>query len=69
MVSATTVHSAADRLDDVERQHIVNVLERGGWRIDRKGHAAELLGLRPSTLRSQMEKLGISRPPPDPSRP
>ena len=33
-----------------------------GWKIDGKGHAAEKLGLHPNTLRSRMQKLGISRP-------
>jgi hypothetical protein len=33
----------------------VRELERGGWRIDGKGRAAQILGLRPSTLRSPME--------------
>jgi DNA-binding NtrC family response regulator len=51
-----------DRLEQVERTHILAVLERCGWRIDGHGHAAERLGLRPSTLRSRMQKLGIARP-------
>ncbi len=63
VTSATTARRSADRLDHVEREHILRVLERCGWRIDGKGHAAEILGLQPSTLRSRMEKLGIRRPP------
>jgi formate hydrogenlyase transcriptional activator len=52
----------ADRLDQVDRAHIVRVLERCGWRIDGRGHAAEILGLHPNTLRSRMQRLGITRP-------
>jgi transcriptional regulator of acetoin/glycerol metabolism len=52
----------ADRLDQVDRAHILRVLERCGWRIDGRGHAAEILGLHPNTLRSRMHRLGIARP-------
>ena len=53
---------AHERLDDVQRAHIRQVLEGCDWKIDGKGHAAEKLGLNPSTLRSWMERLGITRP-------
>jgi len=54
--------AGGDRLDHIEREHIVRVLDRCGWRIDGRGHAAEALGLHPNTLRSRMQKLGIRRP-------
>jgi formate hydrogenlyase transcriptional activator len=54
---------ALERLDDVQRAHIRSVLESCSWKIDGKGHAADKLGLNPSTLRSWMERLGITRPP------
>ena len=50
------------RLDHVDREHILRVLEQHGWRIHGTGHAAEALGLHPNTLRSRMKRLGISRP-------
>jgi len=49
-------------LVDVERRHITSVLETTRWRIEGVGGAAHLLGLKPSTLRSRMLKLGIARP-------
>ncbi|HEX2453611.1 MAG TPA: sigma 54-interacting transcriptional regulator [Vicinamibacterales bacterium] len=49
-------------LVDVERRHITSVLETTRWRIEGVGGAAHLLGLKPSTLRSRMLKLGIGRP-------
>jgi len=49
-------------LEEVERRHIRDVLERVQWRISGKGGAAEILGLLPTTLHSRMKKLGISRP-------
>lgn len=49
-------------LAEVERAHIEAVLEQTGWRIRGSGGAAEILGLRPTTLDSRMKKLGIVRP-------
>jgi transcriptional regulator with GAF, ATPase, and Fis domain len=49
-------------LEEVERDHILSVCERCGWRINGKGNAAERLGINPNTLRSRMQKLGIARP-------
>ncbi|MCL7972801.1 MAG: sigma 54-interacting transcriptional regulator, partial [marine benthic group bacterium] len=50
-------------LDVVERQHIQNVLESTGWKIEGDEGAAVRLGLKPSTLRSRMKKHGIRRTP------
>jgi len=52
----------AGTLDDVERQHIESVLNQVNWRIQGEGGAARILKMNPSTLRSRMQKLGISRP-------
>jgi len=49
-------------LEDMERRHIVKALEKNGWRVGGKGGAAEVLGLKRSTLYSKMKKLGIHRP-------
>jgi transcriptional regulator with GAF, ATPase, and Fis domain len=46
-------------LREVERQHMVAVLERTGGRIGGPGGAAEMLDLHPNTLRSRMKKLGV----------
>ena len=52
---------AAHTLDDVQRAHVLGVLERCRWRIEGEKGAAAALGMNPSTLRSRMKKLGISR--------
>jgi transcriptional regulator with GAF, ATPase, and Fis domain len=52
------------RLADVERAHIVKMLHAASWRIEGTRGAAVALGLKPSTLRSRMRKLGVSRPRP-----
>ena len=49
-------------LMDMERSHILSALESSHWRIYGPYGAAERLGLNPSTLRSRMKKLGLSRP-------
>jgi formate hydrogenlyase transcriptional activator len=50
-------------LEEVERRHILEALERSRWVIEGPAGAAVVLGLHPNTLRSRMVKLGISRPP------
>jgi transcriptional regulator with GAF, ATPase, and Fis domain len=54
--------SAPRNLGDMERRHIMAVLERVGWRVAGKGGAAEVLGLTRSTLYSKMKRLHIHRP-------
>ena len=53
---------ASDRMVDVERSHLIRVLSRVGWRVEGPAGAAAVLGLRPSTLRSRMSRLGLHRP-------
>ena len=50
-------------LAEAERDHVNFVLEQAGWRVEGLAGAAALLGLKPSTLRSRMQKLGIERFP------
>jgi formate hydrogenlyase transcriptional activator len=47
---------------DVERAHILRALQLTAWRIEGTHGAAGVLGLKPSTLRSRMRKLGVHRP-------
>jgi transcriptional regulator with GAF, ATPase, and Fis domain len=49
-------------LEDVERKHILDVLKATEWRLEGREGAAAVLGLKPSTLRSRMQKLDIRRP-------
>ena len=46
-------------LDEAQRRHIAKALEAAGGRISGPGGAAERLGLKPTTLRSKIERLGI----------
>jgi len=54
----------ARNLEDMERSHILGVLEKTAWRVTGSGGAAEVLGLKRTTLQSKMKKLGIKRPVP-----
>ena len=49
-------------MEDIEREHVLAVLERTNWRVEGAQGAARVLDLQPSTLRSRMQKLGIVRP-------
>ena len=48
-------------IEDVERDHISYILNMTNWRIRGKTGAAEILGLKPTTLESRIKKLGIKR--------
>jgi formate hydrogenlyase transcriptional activator len=50
------------RFSDAERHAIQRALELSGWRISGRGGAADILGLKPTTLHAKMKKLGIRRP-------
>ena len=58
---ASSETDATGNLEDMERMHIVAVLEKTGWRIAGQGGAAEVLGLKRTTLQAKMKKLGIKR--------
>jgi len=55
-------HPADDSLDAVQRDHIVGILDQCRWQIEGRSGAAAVLGLKPSTLRYRMRKLGIDKP-------
>ena len=55
--SATT-----SNLNDVERAHILRVLQESKWVISGPSGAAARLGMKRTTLLSRMQKLAISRP-------
>jgi transcriptional regulator with GAF, ATPase, and Fis domain len=65
---ATHPTAPLERLDDVQRAHILSVLDRAGWRVSGDRGAAKILGLRPTTLEARMKKLGIHRGSHGPSR-
>ena len=61
VAAVASSHKAVLNLHEMERSHIVDVLKRTTWRVTGKGGAAEILGLKGTTLQSKMKKLGIFR--------
>ena len=57
-----TSESAYQTLCEVERAYIIKILEQTNWKVSGKSSAAEILGLKRSTLRARMEKYNIHKP-------
>ena len=49
-------------LEELERRHIVEVLELTGGRIRGEHGAAQILGMKPTTLESRLKRRNIARP-------
>ena len=60
--STSSAVARSPKLLDVEREHILAVLESSSWRIRGAGGAAARLGMKPTTLETRMAKLGLKRP-------
>jgi len=45
-----------------DRQNILNALNQCDWKITGSNGAAEILGMRPTTLHSKIKKMGIKKP-------
>ena len=52
---------ATDSLEEVQREHILRVLERTGWLISGPKGAGAVLNIHPNTLRSLTQRLGVRR--------
>jgi transcriptional regulator with GAF, ATPase, and Fis domain len=57
---APTASPPLEALEDVEREHILQILRKTGWVIGGRRGAAVRLALRRTALMSKMRKLGIS---------
>ena len=53
--------TARSTLKENERSLILRVLQDTGWRVRGLQGAAEILGIKPTTLEARMSKLGIKR--------
>ena len=62
-VSRSSVRPAKTSLEEVDKNHILDVLRQTLWVIEGERGAAKVLGLHPNTLRSRMKRLGIERSP------
>lgn len=50
-------------IEEMERSYIAEVLAHCGGKIAGKGGAAEILGMKRTTMISRMEKLGMRKTP------
>jgi formate hydrogenlyase transcriptional activator len=62
LASSTSSTSSISTLEEAERQHILRALKQTQWRIAGPRGAANLLGMKRTTLQARMRKLGIRRP-------
>ena len=63
-LSKTVISSKASHIStlaELEREHILEVLELARWRVSGESGAAKVLGLKPTTLEARMKKLSIQR--------
>ncbi|MFQ5638831.1 MAG: sigma-54 interaction domain-containing protein [bacterium] len=58
---ATSTTSHVPTLEELEREHILEVLELTNWRVSGEKGAARILGIKSTTLDARIKKLGISR--------
>ena len=55
------VKTSQQKLQDVEKNHIIETLKKVNWKVSGEKGAAKILGLNPTTLEAKMKKLGIKR--------
>ncbi len=51
-----------DEIRQIERRNIITALRMTKWKMGGAGGAADLLGIKPTTLASRMKAMGIQRP-------
>lgn len=49
------------KMEEVEKEHIISILNQTNWKVSGEKGAAKILGLNPTTLESRMKKLEIKR--------
>lgn len=50
------------QLQELQKNNLVAALKRSNWKVSGKGGAAELLGIRPTTLSDRIKSFGIKKP-------
>ena len=51
-----------DEMRDVERENIRKALEKTDWKVYGDDGAAAMLRIKPTTLVSRMQKMGLEKP-------
>ena len=55
-------YMSESEMRSLERENLLKILGKTGWKIKGAHGAAELLGIKPTTLLSRMKKMGLERP-------
>lgn len=58
----TAIVMTEQQIKDLQKTNIIKALKVSGWRVSGKGGAAELLGVRPTTLADRLRTYKIKRP-------
>ncbi|MFM9910502.1 MAG: helix-turn-helix domain-containing protein, partial [Chitinophagaceae bacterium] len=53
--------STLEKLEEVEKSHILSILAQTNWKVSGDKGAAKVLGINATTLEAKMKKLGIVR--------
>lgn len=61
-IDATVEFLTESELQRRERENLLVILEKASWKIKGADGAAELLGVKPTTLVTRMKKMGLRRP-------
>jgi transcriptional regulator with GAF, ATPase, and Fis domain len=62
-VSASPTVLTDAQMREQQRLNVLAALQAANWRISGPGGAADILGLKPTTLADRMRALGLERPP------
>ena len=58
---AGKTNKSNQKLEDVEKEHIIEVLNKTNWKVSGERGAAKILGINATTLEARMKKSGIKR--------
>jgi transcriptional regulator with GAF, ATPase, and Fis domain len=60
--ASKTPASGSLKMEEIQRNHILQVMQQTGWRVRGSNGAAEILDMKPTTLENRMKRLGIEKP-------
>jgi transcriptional regulator with PAS, ATPase and Fis domain len=61
LIKNTNANAAQKAIEEIEKAHILSILEQCNFKISGKGGAAELLNLQPTALYAKIKKFGIKK--------
>ena len=63
--ASSSVYVPEDEWKQKERENLIAVLQQAGWKIYGPGGAADLLGVKPTTLAYRLKVMGVQKPQKD----